>query len=107
MLTGSFGLHGIPDVAVEVIVAGEEEPTALAEGDRCDTTDDVIVAVHGQLLVGAHVEQSTCRVVATRRERPTIREKLQRHTQTFYLETQCKIYKNVQTMKNGLINIKG
>ena len=76
VLTGPLGAHGVPDVAVEVVVSGEEEPAALGEGDAGDAADDVVVRVHGQLLVGADVEQAARGVVGASRERVPVREEL-------------------------------
>lgn len=75
--TGAFALHRVPDVTVEVIVAGEQQPAGFGEGDGCDAADDVVVAVHGQLLVGADVEHAARRVVGTRRKREPGREELE------------------------------
>ena len=50
MITCSLCAHAVPDVAVEVIVAGQQEPTGLAERHACDPADYVVVAVHAQLL---------------------------------------------------------
>nr|CAH7747865.1 unnamed protein product [Callosobruchus chinensis] len=49
---------------VEVVVAGEQQPAALAERNAGDAANDVVVAVHGQLLVGPDIEQPTVRVTA-------------------------------------------
>ena len=68
-LTGAVALHGVPNVAVEVVVAGEEQPSRLAERHRGDSARDVVVAVHHQLLVAPDVEQPAGGVVAARSER--------------------------------------
>ena len=47
----SLSLEGVPHVAVEVVVACQEEPPALGEGHRCDTTHYHVVGVHHQLLI--------------------------------------------------------
>lgn len=79
--TGALLAHAVPNVAVEVVVAGEEQTAGLAERDGGDAADDVVVRVHGQLLVGPHVEQSARRIVRPRRKRLPVREKL-KHKQT-------------------------
>ena len=38
-----LSLHGVPDVAVEVIVAGQQEAAGPGEGDGGDAADDVVV----------------------------------------------------------------
>lgn len=67
-------LHRVPHVAVEVVVARQEEAAAAGEGHARDAADDVVVRVHGELLVRADVEQATGRVVRARGERPAVRE---------------------------------
>ena len=74
--TCSLCSQSIPDVTIEVIVTGQKKTTALAEGDTGDAADDVVVAVHRQLLVRPDVEHPARRVVASSRKRISIREKL-------------------------------
>ena len=76
--TGSLCAHGVPDIAVEVVVSGQQESARLAEGDAGDAADDVVVRVHGQFLVGADVKQPTGGVVRAGGERVTAGEELQR-----------------------------
>lgn len=76
--TGALALHGVPDVAVEVVVAGQQQAARLAEGHGRDAADDVVVRVHRQLLVGADVEHAARRVVRARREREARREERNR-----------------------------
>ena len=40
-----LSLHGVPDVAVEIIVTGQQETAGPGEGDGGDATDDIVVAV--------------------------------------------------------------
>ena len=75
-LTGSVLLEGVPDVAVEVVVAAEQQPAALGERHGRDAADDVVVRVHADLLVGADVEKPARRVVGTGREREPARKEL-------------------------------
>lgn len=70
--------EGVPHVAVEVVVAREQEAAALGEGDGGDAADDVVVGVHHQLLVRAQVEQPARGVVRARGERVAVREKTNR-----------------------------
>ena len=70
----SLGFHGIPDVAVEVVVAGQQQSAALAERHARDAADNIVVAVHRQLLIRPDVEESASRVVRARRESESIRE---------------------------------
>lgn len=77
LLTGPLRLHRVPDVAVEVIVAGEQQTAAPRERHRRDAADDVVVRIHGQLLVGADVEHAARGVVRARGKRKTAREELQ------------------------------
>ena len=74
--TCTLSPESIPDVTVEVVVAGEQESARLAERDAGDAADDVVVAVHRQLLVRPDVEHPARRVVASSRKRISIREKL-------------------------------
>lgn len=54
--TGPVLLQSIPDVAVEVVVAGEEKSAALGECYRRYSADDVVMRIHSYLLVGADVK---------------------------------------------------
>lgn len=76
--TRPFRLHGVPDVTVEVVVAGQEEPAALTERDGRNSANDIVVTVHGELLVRPHIKQPTGGVVAAGRERLPIREERDR-----------------------------
>jgi len=61
--TCTFAFQSVPDVAVEVIVAGQEQAATLGEGHRGDAADDGVMAVHHQLLVGTQVKQPAGGVV--------------------------------------------
>ena len=80
--TWSLCLEGVPDVGVEVVVACEEESATLAEGDTGDATDNLVMRIQSQLLVGPDVEQSARRVIWPSRERLSTREKLDKKTQS-------------------------
>lgn len=58
----------VPDIAVEVVVAAEQEAPTLAEGDTGDAADDVVVRKHTHFLVGANVEEAAGRVITARAE---------------------------------------
>jgi len=65
----------VPNITVKVVVASQQQAARLAEGDTSDATDNVIVAVHAQFLVGPDVEHSAgsvitsgCKSVAIRKE---------------------------------------
>lgn len=62
-LTHTLALHGVPDIAVEVIVACKEQATTEGESHRCDATDDALVGIGGQLLVCPQVKQTAGGVV--------------------------------------------
>jgi len=62
-LTCSVSLHGVPDVAVEVIITGQQQTAGAREGHGGDATNDVVVAVDAELLVGAQVKQPAGGVV--------------------------------------------
>ena len=47
-----LSLESIPDIAVKVVVAGEEETAALGESYRCDSTHYHVMGVHHQFLMG-------------------------------------------------------
>lgn len=46
IFTRTLCLHGVPDVAVKVVVAGEQQPSGLRERHGGDSTDDVVMRVH-------------------------------------------------------------
>lgn len=75
--TCSFSLQCVPHVAVEVIVAGEEQAAALREGYRRDAADDVVVRVHHELLISTQIKQATRGVVGAGRKSIPIREELE------------------------------
>ena len=70
-------LHGVPDVAVEVVIAGQQEPAGPGEGDGGDAADDVVVAVQRQLLVSPDVKETTGCVVRAGGEGESIGEELE------------------------------
>ena len=72
-----LGLHGVPDVAVEVVVPGQQQTAGPGEGHAGDAADDVVVAVERQLLVCSDVKQAASRVIGARSEGKAIREELE------------------------------
>lgn len=76
-LTCTVALHGIPDVAVEVVVASEQQPAAAREGNRGDATDDVVMGVHEELLIGPQVEEAARGVIRAGGEGIAVGEELQ------------------------------
>ena len=76
IFTCSFCAKGIPNVTVEIIVAREEKTPGLAERHARDAADNVVVAVHAQLLVGADVKHAAGGVITAGRERVPIRKEL-------------------------------
>lgn len=72
-------LHGVPDVAVEVVVTSQQQPAGLGECDAGDATDDVVVAVERQLLVCSDVKQTASCVIGACGESKPVREELEVH----------------------------
>ncbi len=77
LFTGALHPQCVPDVDIEVIVSGHEEPAGLAKCHRRDTADDVVVRILGQLLVGPDVVQLHRGVVRACAEGRALREELQ------------------------------
>ena len=75
-LTHSLALHGVPDVAIEVVVACKEQAAAEGEGHRCDATDDALVGVGSQLLVSPQVKQAAGGIVRACADGLSVGEKL-------------------------------
>ena len=74
--TCTLSPESIPDVTVEVVVAGEQESARLAERDAGDAADDVVVAVDCQLLVTSYVEHPAGGVITASSKSEAIGEKL-------------------------------
>ena len=72
--THTLAFERVPDIAVVVVVPGKQEATREGEGDRGDTTGDILVAIGDELTVGPEVEELAGRVVGTRREGVTVGE---------------------------------
>lgn len=69
-----FPFERVPDVAVEVVIAGKEQSTRDGEADRGDAAQDVVVRVLVQFAVGAEVKQPARGVVGTGRKGIAARE---------------------------------
>jgi hypothetical protein len=59
----SLPLEGVPNVTVEVVVAGEQNPARHGKADRGNTTQNVVVLVNIELAVRSQIEKSTRSVV--------------------------------------------
>ena len=68
--------QSVPHVTVEVVVPSQQEPAGLAERYTGDAADDVVVTVHGQLLITSYVEHSAGGVITAGGKSETIGEKL-------------------------------
>ena len=58
-------LKGIPDVAVEVIVASKKKPPANWESNWRDTTENVVMGVLHQFTISPNIEQSAGSIIRT------------------------------------------
>lgn len=76
--TCSVLFEHVPYIAIKVIISAEEQASTLGEGHRCDTTDDVVVGVHADLLVCPDIEQAARGVIRPRSKCRAIREILQK-----------------------------
>ena len=74
--TCSVALHGVPDVAVEVVVAGQQQAAGAGERHGGDAADDVVVGVQAELLVRPQVKQPAGGVVRARGEGTAVGEEL-------------------------------
>ena len=90
---GSLQSKRVPYVAIEVVVAGEQQAATLWECHGRDAANDVVMWVHADLLVGAYVEQAARGVVRARCEHVAVREELEtqthRHTQARTFDETC------------------
>ena len=77
--TCSFSSQGVPHITVEVIISRQEKAAWLAEGDTSDAADDVVVAIHAQLLVRPDVKHSTCGVITSGGKSVAIRKELKKN----------------------------
>lgn len=75
-LTHTLALQGVPDIAVEVVIASKEQASAEGEGHRRDAADDALVGVGNQLLVRPQVEQAAGGIVRARADGLSIGEEL-------------------------------
>lgn len=75
--TCSLPFQSVPNVAVEVVVSSQQQASALGEGHGSDATDDVVVAVHHQLLVSTQVKQPAGGVIGACAKCIPVGEKLE------------------------------
>lgn len=47
--------HGIPDVAIEVVLTRDQQMATLPEGNRSEVADDIVIEIHEKLLVSPQV----------------------------------------------------
>ena len=83
LLTCSVSFECIPDITVEVVIPSEEEAATLGEGNRCNTTDNVVMGVGHELLVCAEVKQPACSIVRASGKGIAIGEELERKVKTY------------------------
>jgi hypothetical protein len=62
-LTGTLETQCIPNIAIEIIVTGQEKTTRFGEGNRCDATNNIVMGIHAHFLISTNIEQATCRIV--------------------------------------------
>lgn len=78
--TCSVSLHGVPDVAVKVVITSQQQTAGAREGHRRDAADDVVVAIEAELLVRTQVEQPAGGVVGACGEGAAVGKELRRGT---------------------------
>lgn len=71
-------LQSVPYIAIEIIIATQQQPAALAERDAGDAADYAVIRVHADLLVGPRVEQSARGIVTARGKSKTVGEECDR-----------------------------
>lgn len=75
-LTHTLGLHGVPDIAVEVVVASEQQAATEGEGHGRDAADDALMGEADQLLVCPQVKQAAGSIIRARTDGLSIGEEL-------------------------------
>lgn len=81
-LTHFLSLQRVPDVAVEVVVAGEDEAARVGQRQGCDSSVQAGVLVANHLLVGAQVVHLAAAVVGACDDGVPAGEELQRWRET-------------------------
>ncbi len=76
--TCSFSSQWVPHIAVEVVITRQKEAARLAERNTGYAADDVVVAVHAQLLVWPDVEHSARSIITTGRKSVAIGKELRK-----------------------------
>ena len=84
-ITCTLCSDAIPDIAVEIVVTSQKKPTRFAEGYWSNTTNNIIMRVHCQLLVCPNIKQTNCSVIAASSECVTIRKELQIDTENWHI----------------------
>jgi len=64
----------VPHIAVVVIITSKEHLAGLGEGDRCNTTQNLVIRILIELHIGADVEETARAVVGAGSEGVAIRE---------------------------------
>lgn len=72
--THTLSAEHIPDVTVVVVMAREEKATRDREGDRGDTTENVVVSVNVHFPVGTKIKEAARRIIRASRKSITARE---------------------------------
>jgi len=67
-------LQSVPNVAVVIVVTSEQDPSTSREGDRGDSTENVVVNERVELSVGSKIEESARGVVGSGSERVSVGE---------------------------------
>lgn len=78
--TCSVSLHGVPDVAVEVVVTSQQQTAGARESHGGDATDDVVMAVEAELLVCTQVKQPAGGIIGACGEGAAVGKELRRST---------------------------
>ncbi|KAG5457694.1 MAG: hypothetical protein BJ554DRAFT_2229 [Olpidium bornovanus] len=71
-----LALEGVPNVAVEIVVASKQQPAGNGERDRGDAAQNVVMRVLVELAVRPQIKQAAAGVIGTGAERVAIREEL-------------------------------
>lgn len=87
--TCSVSLHGVPDVAVKVIVTSQQQTAGARESHGGDATDDVVMAVEAELLVCTQVKQPAGGVVGACGEGAAVGKELRRSTGRWMRSRKC------------------
>jgi len=67
----------VPDVAVVVVVSGEQQLSSQGEADRRNSAENFVVGVLVELIVSSDVEQTARRVITSRSKTRSRQEKIE------------------------------